>query len=99
MTMRVEKKGVDDVKKRLEMHKEKKAKEKREDYVPDGFEKRVQNQEEKERKLAEERKAEKKAKKLRAKEKQLAITDAVEEDETQAEMAAILGFTGFGGGK
>lgn len=99
MTMRVEKKGLDDVKKRLEMIKEKKAKEKREDYVPDGFEKRVQDNEERERKQAEERKARKKAKKLEAKEKQLAITDGAEEDETQKEMAAMLGFTGFGGGK
>lgn len=99
MTMRVERKGLEDVQKRLEMHREKKEKEKKEDYVPDGFEKRVQDNEEKERIQAEESKARKKAKKLKAKEKQLAITDGAEEDDTQAEMAAMLGFTGFGGGK
>lgn len=96
--MRVEKKGVEDVQERLRMHRERKEKEKRQDYVPDGFEKRVQDNEEKERIQAEERKARKKAKKLEAKQKQLAITDGAEPEE-DAEMAAMLGFTGFGGGK
>lgn len=98
MSMRVERKGLTDVQKRLELHREKKAKEKREDYVPDGFEKRVQDIEERERKLAQDRRERKKEKKLKAKE-QLAITEGVEQDDTEAEMAAMLGFTGFGGGK
>lgn len=63
MTMNVEKKGLDSVQARLALHREKKEKEKRQDYVPDGFEKRVKDAEERERLEREERKAKKKAKK------------------------------------
>lgn len=96
MTMNVEKKGLDSVQARLAMHREQREQQKREDYIPDGFDKRVQDAEERERLEKEERKAKKKAKKKEQKEV-LAITDGAEQDDADAEMQALLGFTGFGG--
>lgn len=97
MTMNVEKKGLDSVQARLAMHRETKEKQKREDYVPDGFEKRVKDAEERERVEKEERKAKKKAKRKEQQDQVLAITDGTEHDDAEAEMQAMLGFTGFGG--
>lgn len=94
MTMRVEQKGLSAVKERLEMHRKRKEAAKKEDYVPDGFEKRVVDAEERERREKEEKKAKRKA----AKKKQpdmLALTDGAEE--VDPEMAAMMGFSGFGG--
>lgn len=95
--MNVEKKGLDSVQARLAMHRETKEKQKREDYVPDGFEKRVKDAEERERIEKEERKAKKKAKRKEQQDQVLAITDGTEHDDAEAEMQAMLGFTGFGG--
>ena len=95
MTMRVEKKGVSAVQQRLELHRQRKADQKREDYVPDGFEKRVTDAEALEQREKEEKKARRKAAKQNGQEGMLAITDGAEE--ADPEMAAALGFTGFGG--
>ena len=97
MTMRVEKKGVADVQTRLEEHRQRKEELKREDYVPDGFEKRVVDAEERERQEKEEKKARRKAAKKGKGAETLAITDGAEE--ADADMAAVLGFSGFGGKK
>ena len=97
MTMRVEKKGVSNVQQRLEMHRQRKADQKREDYVPDGFEKRVTDAEALERREKEEKKAKRKAARAGGQEGLLAITDGAEE--ADPEMAAMLGFSGFGGAK
>lgn len=93
MTMRVEQKGLSAVKERLELHRKRKEEQKREDYAPDGFEKRVVDAEERERREKEEKKAKRKAKKKQP--DMLALTDGT--DGVDPEMASILGFSGFGG--
>jgi uncharacterized C2H2 Zn-finger protein len=95
MTMRVEKKGVSAVQQRLEMHRKRKEEQKREDYVPDGFEKRVTAAEAEERREKEERKARKKALQQKPQPEMATITDGAEE--VDPDMAAALGFSGFGG--
>lgn len=94
MNMRVEKKGLDSVKERLAMHRKKKEEEKRDDYVPDGFEKRVNDAEAEEQRLKEEKKAKKKAKKEAT--PHGSLLDADEAQGLDPEMAAMLGFSGFG---
>ena len=93
MNMKVEKKGVSAIQQRLEMHRTRKEEQKREDYVPDGFEKRVMTAEEREKQEKEEKKAKRKAAKQQP--AMAAITDGTEE--ADPDMAAALGFSGFGG--
>lgn len=96
MTMRVEQKGLDAVQQRLELHRKKKAEAKREDYVPDGFEKRVTDAEELEKRRKEEKKAQRKAARKGSEAPAVGLlTDGAEE--ADADMAAMLGFSGFGG--
>lgn len=85
------------------MHRQRREEQKREDYVPDGFEKRVVDAEERERQEKEEKKAKRKAAKKAGggggggQGDALAITDGAEE--ADPDMAAMLGFSGFGGKK
>lgn len=96
MTMRVEQKGLDAVQGRLAMHRQRRDEAKRQDYVPDGFEKRVEDAEERERQEKEEKRAKRKAKRKGGGGDALAITDGAEEG-VDPDMAAALGFSGFGG--
>ena len=96
MTMRVDRVGLDSVKQRLEELKKSKEEQKREDYVPDGFEKRVGDTEAEE----ERRKEEKRAKKLQK--RQDAQKDGahlLDDAGPGPELAAMLGFSGFGSNK
>jgi len=99
MNMRVERVGLDSVKQRLEELKRKKEEESREEYVPDGFEKRVAAADADEERRKEEKRARKLAKR-EAERKAGANADLLDEtQEPTPELAAMLGFTGFGSSK
>ncbi|XP_035683016.1 zinc finger matrin-type protein 2-like [Branchiostoma floridae] len=89
MSMRIERSTLDQVKKRFELNK-KKREEKKKEY---DFEQRMAELKEEEAKMKEYRKEKKKEKKRKA-------DDAgLNEDEIDPEMAAMMGFSGFGGSK
>jgi len=96
MSMRVERSTVDQVKARFESHKRKKAEADAMGHVD--FSKRVAMAEEDEEELRRQRAERKKAKK-EAKKEQAAKPPEEELGGMDPEMAAMMGFGGFGGGK
>jgi U4/U6.U5 tri-snRNP component SNU23 len=85
MSMRVERSSLDQVKKRFEMNKKKKD-EKDKEY---DFEERVRELKEEEEKHKAYKKEKRKAQKRKA-------NDDMEEEEGGGDMAALMGFSGFG---
>ncbi|KAK3924494.1 Zinc finger matrin-type protein 2 [Frankliniella fusca] len=90
MSMRIERSSLDQVKKRFELNK-RKLEEKKKDY---DLEQRMKEMREEEDKLKEYRKERKKEKKRK-------MDDDLDQDQSegQSELAAIMGFSGFGGSK
>lgn len=89
MSMRVERSSLDQVKKRFELNK-KKMEEKKRDYDIEQRMKEIRQEEDKLKEYRKERKKEKKRK----------LDDDLDQDtEGQSELAAIMGFSGFGGAK
>jgi len=90
MSMRVERSSLDQVKKRFDLNK-KKLEEKKKDY---DLEQRMKEVREEEEKLKEYRKEKRKDKKRKAQ-------DALDDDDEDGDpdMAAMMGFSGFGKGK
>ncbi|KAG8285660.1 zinc finger matrin-type protein 2 [Homalodisca vitripennis] len=90
MSMRVETSTLDQVRRRFEMNK-KKREEKKKDY---DIEQRMRELKEEEEKLKEYRKEKKKEKKRKLEEESEDTSNS-----HQSELASIMGFSGFGGGK
>uniref|UniRef100_A0A8D9BKS5 Zinc finger matrin-type protein 2 n=1 Tax=Cacopsylla melanoneura TaxID=428564 RepID=A0A8D9BKS5_9HEMI len=88
MSMRVERSSLDQVKKRFEQNK-KKFEQKKKDY---DIEQRMRELKEEEEKMKEYRRE-------RRKEKKRKLDDDDDEEGEPNELAAIMGFSGFGGGK
>ncbi|KAJ1529837.1 hypothetical protein ONE63_006576 [Megalurothrips usitatus] len=89
MSMRIERSSLDQVKKRFELNK-RKMEEKKKDY---DLELRVKEMREEEDKLKEYRRERKKEKKRK-------LDDTLDQEpEGESELAAIMGFSGFGGSK
>ncbi|XP_026276671.1 zinc finger matrin-type protein 2 [Frankliniella occidentalis] len=90
MSMRIERSSLDQVKKRFELNK-RKLEERKKDY---DLEQRMKEMREEEDKLKEYRKERKKEKKRK-------VDDDIDQDQSegQSELAAIMGFSGFGGSK
>ncbi|XP_064481461.1 zinc finger matrin-type protein 2-like [Ornithodoros turicata] len=88
MSMRVERSSLDQVKKRFEANK-KKLEEKKKDY---DFEQRMQELREEEEKLKEYRREKRKERKRKSQE-------PLEDNEVDQDMAAMMGFSGFGSSK
>lgn len=79
------------VKNRLEMHKQQQAEVRPEDYLPDGIDRRLAEREAAEERAKQERKDRKKEAKRAAQQ--------AEEEEADEDMMALMGFGGFGGSK
>ncbi|RZF38832.1 hypothetical protein LSTR_LSTR000535 [Laodelphax striatellus] len=90
MSMRIERSSLDQVKRRFESNK-RKMEDKKKDY---DLELRMKELKEEEEKMKEYRREKKKEKKRRYEE-----PDEEEEGKQQSELAAIMGFSGFGGSK
>ena len=102
MNMTVEKSTVEQVRARLQAHKEKGGAKAADDYLPDGIDRRIAEREAEEERERQERKRAKKEAKRRA---AGGGGSGGEEDEEggggglDPDMAAMMGFSGFGGGK
>ena len=96
MSMRVERSTADQVKERLNMHKQKASQAKTDENVNvmDGFEAKVKQAEEEERRAREEMKRKKRQEARRAGEAE----EGEEEEWGGDEMAKMMGFAAFGGG-
>ncbi|CAK0784637.1 hypothetical protein CVIRNUC_007841 [Coccomyxa viridis] len=92
MSMRVERSTADQVRNRFDALKQKKYQSEEPDYVPDGFDRRVLEQQEAEEREREERRERKKAKRE-------AKQDDEDADGLDPDMAAAMGFAGFSGGR
>ena len=94
MTMKVEKVSVDQIKTKLEEVKRKKEAYNPDDYLPDGFDRRIIEAEEAEERAKEERR-EKKKERRREKER-LAEAGEGEGEGMDPDMMVLMGFGGFG---
>ncbi|XP_014250841.1 zinc finger matrin-type protein 2 [Cimex lectularius] len=88
MSMRIERSSLDQVKKRFEVNK-KKLEEKKRDYDLEQRMKEIQEEEDKLKEYRRERKRERKRQ----------FEEDPDEVHPQSELAVIMGFSGFGGGK
>lgn len=93
MSMRVERSTLDQVKNRLEAHKQKAKDYNPEDYLPDGIDKRLVEAEQAAERERQERR-ERKKEKRREQDK-----DEDEDAAADPDMMALMGFGGFGGKK
>jgi len=97
MSMRVERSTANDVRQRFEKLKQKKEEGDPIDYVADGFDRAVleqQEREERERKEKQDRKRDRKRDKRKAE-----SSEDEDEYEENPDLALAMGFSGFGGGK
>eukprot|EP00877_Chromochloris_zofingiensis_P009514 jgi/Chrzof1/4816/Cz15g00130.t1 len=101
MSMRVEKSTVQQVRDRLQLHKEQQSKASEDDYLPDGIDRRLLEAEAAEEKARAERREKKKEarKALKEKGEGAEAGDGLEGGEMDPDMMALMGFGGFGGGK
>ncbi|XP_055702166.1 zinc finger matrin-type protein 2 isoform X1 [Phlebotomus papatasi] len=91
MSMKVERSSLDQVKERFKVNK-KKMEEKQKDYE---LESRLREAKEEEEKLKEHKRERRKERKRKAEES----VDDLDDDPATSDMAAIMGFAGFGGSK
>uniref|UniRef100_A0A1B0GJN4 U1-type domain-containing protein n=1 Tax=Lutzomyia longipalpis TaxID=7200 RepID=A0A1B0GJN4_LUTLO len=91
MSMKVERSSLDQVKERFKVNK-KKMEEKKKDYE---LESRLREAKEEEEKLREHKRERRKERKRKAEES----IDDLDDDPATSDMAAIMGFAGFGGSK
>ncbi|KAF8072730.1 Zmat2 [Scenedesmus sp. PABB004] len=95
MSMKVEASTVEQVKNRLQLHKEKAAAARPDDYLPDGIDRRLAEREAEEERLKAEKKEAKRAAKRAARDGD----DDGGLGGADEDMMALMGFGGFGGGK